>query len=139
MDLERMKNWFCQPNEPAALPGCPAVEWQAGRKALTACDCNGFSVRPCVCRPGRRQCSRGVHSALKSIRWHACGEWRTWRRWRVSLSVCLTIGKLFCLGILSLQVKNDSEEERYTVLWTERALTRRINSFVETHNYVQVT
>ena len=57
----------------------------------------------------------------------------------VCLSVCLTIGKLFCLGILSLQVKNDSEEERYTVLWTERALTRRINSFVETHNYVQVT
>ena len=36
MDLERMKNWFCQPNE---LDAPPAFEWQASRQA-GLCDCN---------------------------------------------------------------------------------------------------
>ena len=78
MDLERMKNWFCQPNEPAAPP---AVELsgtvagrQAGSRSVTVTDCSGLSVR--------RQCSRGVHSALKSIsrRSGRGGSWSVFRQ-----------------------------------------------------------
>ena len=82
MDLERMKNWFCQPNERthrllSFLPRSAPCTGVSG--CLTDCDgdVNAMVVRP---RPstlrrsvradggdGGRQCSRGVHSALKSI------------------------------------------------------------------------
>ena len=64
MDLERMKNWFCQPNEPTAfLPSSLAPPCIGVSGCLTDCDgqCNGC---PSILRRSERRATMFPRSAL---------------------------------------------------------------------------